>query len=390
MSYTLPNEIEKAIKNNTLVFFIGSGTSVPLGFPDWDDLVIEILGELSIREPVLASFIPLLKEKQMTSIGILEYIKNKKPEIYKIIKKRFLVDIEEEKLNRHKNLWGITSKIITTNYDKALETASPNKITPIVYTQPYEVSQLTKNAQYLLKMHGSIEDVENCILFEEDYKKLYDGGEKSVLFQLKKIFSDYTILFLGFSLQDTYVCHIFEHMNKVFHGYINRHFVISTNDDDFSDYSTDILKIENWGDALDEILDEMLKLKPPKNSAIEETTVTLPEVALDNGIKETSKVKIAILLASPIDKPYEFSFTELTKNFENLDLSIRCHYLSLEVVQELEGYDYFVIFSQVFKDKLCIEDEYFKSTFVSLKTLETYIHCKSLKAIFCFTNDDID
>jgi len=389
MSVKLPNQIKEAIENNTLVFFVGSGTSVPLGFPTWDNLVIEILEELSLTDTNLEPYISLLRTKQMTAIEILEKIKNHKTEIYKTMKKKFLVPIEDVKLNRHKKLWEITSKIITTNYDKALENANP-KITPAVYTQDFEISQLTKVKEYLLKMHGSIEDISHCILFEENYKKLYDEGDKSVLFQLEKIFSDYTIVFLGFSLQDPYVCRIFDNMTKVFDGFIDKHFIISTTDDNFSPYSTDVLKIDNWGEALDEILDAIINVKLSKNLASKETSVTIDKKAIDMKIKEIPKVKIALLLASPIDKPYEFSFNELTKNFDKFDVSIDCHHLSLDVVQELDGYDYLVLFSQVFKNKLCIEDEYFKNDFVSLKGLEENICCESLKAIFCFTNDDIE
>lgn len=391
MSIALHSKIKQAIENDTLVFFIGSGTSIPLGFPNWDDLVIEILDGLSKDNPSRKNLIPILQDKTFTAIEILEKIKNDKTEIYEIMKKKFSVqfEIEDKKLNRHKKLWDITSKIITTNYDTALESANP-KLKPTVYTYDFEISQLPKKDEYLLKMHGTIDEMAKCILFEEDYKKLYDTEEKLVLFQLEKIFSEYTIVFLGFSLQDPYVCNIFENMTKVFNGFINKHFIISTTDDDFSRYSTDVIKIDNWGDALDEILDAMVNVKLSKNLASKETSVTIVEKVIDKEIKEIPKIKIALLLASPIDKPYNFSFNELTKNFDKFDVLIDCHHLSLDVIQELHDYDYFFLYSQTFKNKLCIEDEYFKSTFISLIDLEDNIYCENLKAVFCFTSDDIE
>lgn len=388
MNVNLTNEIKKAIEDNTLVFFIGSGTSIPLGFPDWNNLIIEILNRLSYDDPDLKDFIPLLSKNRMTAIEVLEKIKNNKKEIYEIMQKRFLVSVEDKKLNIHKKLWQITDKIITTNYDTALESAN-SKITPTVYTYSFETSQLTKKSEYLLKLHGSIEDANQCILFEEDYKKLYNQDEKSVLFQLKKIMTDSTIIFLGFSLQDPYVCNIFENMNKTFQNFMNKHFIISTNDDDFSKYSTDVLKINNWEDSLEKILNEMIIIKSSKNSITKEGLV-IQEKATDLVTKEKSKVKIALLLSSPIDNPYEFSFSDLIKNFAGMDVSIKCYYLSLEVIRELDNYDYFVLFTQVYKNKLCIENEYFKSDFMSLRDLQDNIYCKSLKAVICFTNNDIE
>ncbi|GCD11650.1 SIR2 family protein [Clostridium tagluense] len=392
MTCELPSTIKKAIKNNTLVFFIGSGTSVPLGFPNWDGLVIEILNELAVDDSDLTDFIPLLKKKRMTAIEILEKVKSNKKQILEIMKKRFLVDIEDEKLIRHKKLWEITSKIITTNYDTAIENSHLNKnFKPTVYTQSFEIAQLNKNVEYLLKLHGSIEDVDNCILFNENYKDLYDGKEeKCVLFQLKKILTDCTIVFLGFSLQDPYVCNIFETMNMVFEGLMDKHFIISTTEEDFSRYGTEVLKIKNWEDGLEEILDEMIQLKPPKDTSAEEVTATIEEENLDVVSKETYKIKIALLLASPIDNPYKFNLNDITKNFDKLDVDIDCYHLSLEKVSELEGYDYIILFCETFKNKLCLEDEYFKSDFVSLKDLEDNLYCENLKAVFCFTNDNIE
>ena len=50
MSFILHSKIKETIKNDTIVFFIGSETSVPLGFPTWDNLAIEILEELSLSD----------------------------------------------------------------------------------------------------------------------------------------------------------------------------------------------------------------------------------------------------------------------------------------------------------------------------------------------------
>ncbi|UNJ81299.1 hypothetical protein [Metabacillus dongyingensis] len=38
----IPMDITEAIKNNKLVFFVGSGFSKTLGFPDWNNLVKDV------------------------------------------------------------------------------------------------------------------------------------------------------------------------------------------------------------------------------------------------------------------------------------------------------------------------------------------------------------
>lgn len=377
----LPVEIKKAIENNTLVFFIGAGTSKTLGFPDWNGLIIEILNILSKNDPKLQTLVPVLENNYMPAIEVLERIKDNKQKIYEIMKKRFLINIGNEKLSIHKKLWQISNKIITTNYDKALETANPS-IKPVLYNYKFEVSQLIKENKYLFKLHGDIENIDDCILFKGDYDKLYDNGEKSAIFQLKKIFTDYTIVFLGFSLSDPYVCNIFESMNKMFNGFGNKHFIVSMNDEDFRKYSTKTLKVDNWENSLTEVLESMIYIK--------ELQIPSKEKAITLYAEEKSKIKIALLIASPIDKPYEFSLGEIKKNFKNLDVDIDCYHLSIEQIEELDGYDYFIIFSQSFKNKICVEGEYFESNFISAKELQDNIICGNLKAIFLFTNDKLN
>ena len=42
-----------------------------------------------------------------------------------------------------------------------------------------------------------------------------------------------------------------------------------------------LLKIDNWGDALDDILDVIVNLKQSKNAVIKETSVIIDEKVLD-------------------------------------------------------------------------------------------------------------
>ena len=37
------NDIKDAIKNNSLVLFVGAGMSIPFGFPNWTKLILNIL-----------------------------------------------------------------------------------------------------------------------------------------------------------------------------------------------------------------------------------------------------------------------------------------------------------------------------------------------------------
>ncbi|MCB2357606.1 SIR2 family protein [Clostridium estertheticum] len=263
MSFNINKKIIDAMKEDKLILFIGAGFSNSLKFPDWNEIVKRILKDLSTEEEKYNSLISALEGGFFTPIEILEKIKDKKDEIYETIHKSLTINDDMKiYLDNQKKAWQISSKIITTNYDNALEYGN-SEIKVISYNYVYEIAKLMKSNQFLLKLHGSTRNMADCILFKEDYEKLYNSKEeKDVIFQLKKIISDYTILFIGFSLKDPYVLNVFEGIHKMFSGFNNRHFIVSKENDDFSKYGTIIQKIDDWtelGLFLDQLISEKKK-----------------------------------------------------------------------------------------------------------------------------------
>jgi cell division septum initiation protein DivIVA len=121
------SKIIDALNSDKLVFFIGSGFSKTLRFPNWKELVIKFLDDLSTDYKEFKQ----LKEFYMNSdfmeeIEVLDKIVEHKPRVLKILDKQFSVDIQNQNLDRQNKIGRISSKIITTNYDKALELANPS------------------------------------------------------------------------------------------------------------------------------------------------------------------------------------------------------------------------------------------------------------------------
>ena len=74
----------------------------------------------------------------------------------------------------------------------------------------------------------------SCVLFTEQYKKIYDG-QTGVTLELFKILTDKTIIFLGFSLTDPFVNELLELRQKAYKGLKEKNFIISKGvGDDFS------------------------------------------------------------------------------------------------------------------------------------------------------------
>jgi tetratricopeptide (TPR) repeat protein len=67
-------------------------------------------------------------------------------------------------------------------------------------------------------------------LFPAQYDSLYKDKTASAVFELQKIISDNSILFVGFSLSDPYINHVFDFVSEVYDGYTPEHFIITSED----------------------------------------------------------------------------------------------------------------------------------------------------------------
>ena len=91
--------------------------------------------------------------------------------------------------------------IITTNYDHLLESVNdPNISKYATITKDDDIlSQRGRN--YIIKMHGDIDDIENIVLKEDDY---LNYSQKHIIIEtfIKSLLIDKTFLFVGYSLND--------------------------------------------------------------------------------------------------------------------------------------------------------------------------------------------
>lgn len=372
-------QILKAIKNNNLVLFIGSGLSRSLGFPDWKGLVEEILRELAKEDPKYNDMIEILNNNFFNEIEILEKIKGKKSEIYGVLDRIFDVPNNEfTNLSLHKKLGSLSTKIITTNYDKALETATGFK--KVQFDNNYHIANLSKLDNYVFKLHGCIESPDKCILFEEDYEELY-SDKKGAIERLRNIIADQTIIFIGFSLSDPYVKRQFEYISKVYKGLSNKHYIISTDNTTIEESGIEPIIITDWEQGFDNFLDSLIEQKKSYSEVGVTAEKPIENTVLISGVT-TEPFKVALLIASPIDMDCDYNFDKITNEFKKFNMQLDVYYLSEENLRDLEEYDYIFIFSKLIQNKLVVEDQYLKSKFMSLEEIEqNLVPTEKLKGI---------
>src|SRR5688572_24470265 len=147
------SDLKKAIHTDNLIIFVGAGTSIPLGLPDWNTLVCEIINELKTDHSELAPFEQLIITGVMSPLSVLDHIQNHKHKILEVLTQKLKLDKGlDYKIQR--TLLTLSKKIITTNYDKAFEFSTDKQLNIITDQSKFKLSEIDKKDEYIFKIHG--------------------------------------------------------------------------------------------------------------------------------------------------------------------------------------------------------------------------------------------
>lgn len=373
----IPHEIYEAIRNNRLVVFAGSGLSSKFHLPSWKKLTVDVITD--INEKKFNDLLPLLESGLFTSIEILDKIQSEHTKVRSYIKENFKIDRNQDFL-LHKKILEVTDAIITTNYDNAFEEACSNSIIPSKSTSNFNISEINKSGKpYIFKLHGCYTEPDNCIIFSEDYRRIYEGDTSSKE-KLKSIFIDKTIVFVGFSFSDPDINMIFSNLDKIYDNH-NHHYILTKEKKDFERYKfIKPLVIDDYKTGIDIFFQKCLDHK--KNLKI-----SSPEIDLNK--KVVSKVpKIAFLRPRPLNLMLDSDLSVIENCLDDLDINLYSGYLNARTLESIDDYDILIIATKVFKDKLYIEDDDLKSDLFTAGEICDHIPNDKIPIIF-ITNEKI-
>lgn len=277
LKFEILPSIKEAIRQNSLILFIGSGYSKNINLPAWDDLAKRMVDKLSQNDQSLEALKTEASKYGMEPIKILNalYEKGHATESKIILQDIIDIDLSNQNLENQKKIWRLSGKVITTNYDKALESALDEdlreNVEVLVPGESHANISILSDESYLYKIHGTIDHPETCILFSADYDRLYKYNH-AFLTELKRLTATSVILFIGYSVNDMEIQQILRNIKSIFHVG-TRHFVVTPDVKSFKSMGIDTIKIENYTELLP-YLDELVLYRQEieRNfSAIEES-----------------------------------------------------------------------------------------------------------------------
>lgn len=215
-SYEETFRILKEAKNEKrLVLFVGAGASFDSGMPLWSDAIDTISKALG------------LPKGTDDALKIPQYYFNSraKKEYNELMRKIFKYGEELNTTDLHKAIIGLgTHTIITTNYDHLIEKAAQeNGEVMQVISQDIDLPYLRSGRQ-LIKIHGDFEH-DNFVLKEDDYLQ-YSSNFKLIETYIKSIIGSKVVLFIGYSLNDPDVKHIFSWAKEILNQNFQRAYMI--------------------------------------------------------------------------------------------------------------------------------------------------------------------
>lgn len=197
-SVNIPDELERQLRRDRLVLFVGAGVSVPSGLPSFFGLATELAGQSGHLPPTkkdadrLDYFIGRLSDDHFNAHEITKKIFQEK---------------QPTANSEHAAIMALatackTPRIITTNYDNLLAEAADEK--GFDYGEQYFAPALPLGRDFkgLVHLHGSLlKPSKNMVLDDRDFGKAYFTDGWATRF-LTEVFANYTVLFIGYSVND--------------------------------------------------------------------------------------------------------------------------------------------------------------------------------------------
>lgn len=230
----LPPRLVQAQRDRKLIPFVGAGLSmggdVPGNFPTWRSLPVRLLQacdehavwhDSNDRNSTWANFVENMDPKRPRAMPLKELLRQ-----FDILKTKLKTDYaaainsifrpaDAKPGVAHKAVLSLGSQvIITTNYDRLLETAEGGaERTPHTGLRAAAaLMDFQAGRKVLFKIHGTVEDATSIVLTHEEYQRMH--GDAPYRRVLGVLMTEHSFLFVGYGMSDPNDLDILLGLNK--------------------------------------------------------------------------------------------------------------------------------------------------------------------------------
>ena len=190
--YQMIEDMKESLRKNKLVIFVGAGVSKNSGVPTWGQMVRAFAERMEY---------PVERLSTDEYIRIPQYFygmdESEGHEIYYQTLREIISPKEEPNILNELIVKIHPEHIVTTNYDKLMDAVVTDYE---IIRQDRDLLKTNAN-NYLIKMHGDIDNVEDIVFKEADYLQ-YSETHRLMETFLKSLLIDHVFLFVGYSLND--------------------------------------------------------------------------------------------------------------------------------------------------------------------------------------------
>lgn len=194
------------IRQGEVLLWVGAGFSHYAGYP-LGRRTVELLHEsLSSEQQQLDPMLPLPRYAE----ELVDLHNGRRYHLTRQLQRLFMA--EPTSTTYHELLAQIPflDKIVTTNYDTLFERVYGSRLHKITKGRDLPLGEPGQVEFY--KVHGDIHDAESLIVTEQDYRAFFKKRDELLWKQLETLMAKYTVLFLGYSLEDQNVLALFEEL----------------------------------------------------------------------------------------------------------------------------------------------------------------------------------
>lgn len=288
----IPRELKDRLRDGRVIPFVGAGVSMAVKdrktgerlFPSWKALLERAADRLDqeTKGAYADTVRGLLKLEPPDYLDAAKRARSGMGAVwFRFLKEQLDYPREaadDESLKLASSAWGLGSQlIITTNYDKTLHWASPQRENLVIWDieAPAEQAGAIRGGQInrptVWHLHGYIDNAANLILTPDGYTRLYPeaGGQPenryaAALSTLHQFMTSHTLLFIGFSLDDAYFGMQLRGISEIFKGSPGPHYVLTRSADreriKALNLPVHLLTVEEYGPSLVDAVQQLGKI----------------------------------------------------------------------------------------------------------------------------------